>query len=70
MMYMVVGLVGIICSTTGIYLYKKIFRNVDLRWFVGIVSFIMALLSLIPLILVFRLNVQWGISDLMFSLGE
>ena len=52
-----------------VYFLWNIFK-VDLRWFVGIVSFIMALFSLIPLILVFRLNVQWGISDLMFSLGE
>ena len=51
MQYMVVGLVGILCSTTGIYLYKVFFRNVDLRWFVAIVSSIMALLSLVPLIL-------------------
>jgi hypothetical protein len=30
----------------------------------------MAILSLVPLILVFRINVKWGISDLMFSLGK
>ena len=30
----------------------------------------MAVLSLIPLILVFRINQKWGISDLAFSLGD
>jgi hypothetical protein len=41
-----------------------------LRWFVGIASAIVAVLSLIPLILVFRINQKWGISDLAFSLGD
>jgi hypothetical protein len=50
--------------------YKWWFRNVDLRWFVGIASAIVAVLSLIPLILVFRINQKWGISDLAFSLGD
>ena len=50
--------------------YKWWFRNVDLRWFVGIASTIVAVLSLIPLILVFRINKKWGISDLAFSLGD
>ena len=70
MMYMVLGLVGIVFSTVGIYLYKWLFRGVDLRWFVGIVQVVVALLALVPLVLVFRLNVDWGIPDLPFALGD
>ena len=68
--YMYIGTVGILCSAGGIWIYRQFFRKTNLRVFVFVIMFISAILQLIPLILVSRVNLKWGISDFWFSIGD
>lgn len=68
--YMYIGTVGIVCSAGGIWLYRQYFRNTNLRVFVFVILLLSAALQLVPLILVSRLNLKWGISDFWFSIGD
>ena len=68
--YMYIGTVGIVCSAGGIWIYRQFFRKTNLRVFVLVIMFLSAILQLIPLILVSRVNLKWGISDFWFSIGD
>jgi hypothetical protein len=68
--YMVLNLVGIMCSAIGIWLYRLYFRGSNLRVFVFVIIFLGAALQLLPLILVSRINLKWGISDFWFAIGD
>ena len=67
---MVLNLVGIMCSAIGIWLYRLYFRGSNLRVFVFVIIFLGAALQLLPLILVSRINLKWGISDFWFAIGD
>ena len=44
--------------------------RIDVASIVHVALSKVSVLSLVPLILIFRINVRWGISDLAFSLGD
>ena len=68
--YMYLNLVGILFAGVGSYIYKMWFRNSNLRVFVFLIVIVGAALQLVPLILISRVNLTWGISDFWFSIGD
>jgi len=69
-MYMCVGLVGVFFGALGIFLYSQYFRKTNVRVFISIVFILAAVISLIPLILIYRWNLNWGITDFVFAMSD
>ena len=61
---------GSVGAIGGIYLYREYMRSINLHYIFYTVLIFGCGLSFAQLILVYRLNVKWGISDLVFALGD
>ncbi len=59
-----------VSGALGIYIYGRYFRDAHWHYFFAAVIAASSALSLTVLILVFRVNRQWGIPDLAFALGD
>lgn len=55
-----------LASTLGIFIYNRFFSTVSLRKFYTFICLLCTLLSLSQLILIFRINLQYGIPDAVF----
>lgn len=66
----IMAFVATVCSWLGITFYRAFMMNYSWR-LVYIVSTILGVIfSCLQIMLIFRENVKWGISDLAFSLGD
>mmetsp|Transcript_11523 Transcript_11523/g.14959 ORF Transcript_11523/g.14959 Transcript_11523/m.14959 type:complete len:517 (-) Transcript_11523:204-1754(-) len=61
---------GSIFSWIGLVVYKKYFFNSSWRAVYIWTTFLNGIMSISQLLLIFRVNQRWGLSDLMFALGD
>ena len=66
----VLGIAGSIFSWLGIIAYRKFFCNVSWRNIYIWTTLIVMFFTIFQILLIFRVNVKWGINDLAFSLGD
>jgi hypothetical protein len=64
-----IGGVGSVCSLIGIFSYNRYMKNWPYRRLIYITNVILSVFSLGDVIVLSRLNVQWGLPDHAFVLG-
>ena len=68
--YSVLLAIGQVASIAGACLYQWVFSGVQWRTFFYVVMFISLPISLTQLIVIFKMNEQWGVSSFAFLFGS